>query len=108
MVDFTFLPGVGPWEEAVLLFGDASGGPCSSIKRFRAVGCALVRLEPSDFSEVASHTRTLLHDEQAVPTQNIHGLQIEGRGTTRNTALKIDVVVHYVSTTSQFSGPCCA
>ena len=76
VVDLTFLPGVGPWEEAVLLFGDASGGPYSSIKRFRAVGCALVQLEPSDFSEVASHTWTLVHDEQAVPRGELECLLV--------------------------------
>eukprot|EP00972_Heterocapsa_arctica_P032198 4745387-Heterocapsa_arctica.AAC.1 len=59
-----------------MLFGDASGGPHSSSRRFRVVGCALVQIDPEGFGEVASHTWTLVHDEQAVPRGELECLVV--------------------------------
>jgi hypothetical protein len=64
--------------DTVMLTKDAFGDPHSSCKRVSDLNCALIHVDPGEMGEVASHTWTLLDNEQAVP--RVHDEHVVPRG----------------------------
>jgi hypothetical protein len=64
--------------DTVMLTKDAFGDPHSSCKRVSDLNCALIHVDPGEMGEVASHTWTLLDNEQVVP--RVHDEHVVPRG----------------------------